>query len=820
MEARLLIALFLLNFCTAARAGLCVPLSQCHLSVDRLLSTDDSSNEGSLLESCKLEDNSQGVLCQSRAQPNVATRFLSPTQQTDDSAVVFPDLQGRIPPSSPEVTKPLTHRLDSDERFLVIASKQEKEDALAKVHDQFGSVSIRFKRPNSRGQPKANTPEGLQQRFGKIQEPGVEDIGQRSLETTQVLQELLKNNGLVLDSEPINETSSDEIIGEILESRFGPVEHIAPDQGGAIIFDDSAINNRSPGCILPPPTVCPSNQAAKYRTFTGECNNLVKPSKGSASTSFIRLFPNGYDDGIWAVRTRSVVAGRTLPSPREVSASVITTSPRHDRSRTLSVMQFGQFINHDFVSTPTMPLRVSSCCENGGRFPQQDKDPRCIPIRIPANDHFYSKFRITCMNQVRSLTADPDTCEAGPRNQLNQVSQYLDASNVYGSSEERARSLRTFAGDGKLKASLGNLLPVTNGRFQSGEGRFSENPGLTFMHTVWTREHNRVASVLKRQHPDWNEEKLFQESRRLVIAQYQHVIYNEFVPAILGTKFAEEHALLGNLENNARHFQFKYSPSFDPRVTAEFSTAAFRFGHAMVNDAFIFRSETGRVLGTLSMENSFFQDNLLKQQGFVTNMARTLIQQPPRTVDTTFSPAIHESLFSGQGQAGLDIVSLNINRGRDHGLPPYVTALQNCMNREIPNLSWRSLKEFMDAETIQRLRRVYSDVRDIDLFIGGISERAAPGALVGPTFQCVIGEQFFNGRYGDRFFYDNKKQPHSFNEDQLRQIRQSSWARILCDNVPELRFVQPLGLFSSSLDINPEQSCKSRAIGSVDLSFF
>ena len=68
----------------------------------------------------------------------------------------------------------------------------------------------------------------------------------------------------------------------------------------------------------------------------------------------------------------------------------------------------------------------------------------------------------------------------------------------------------------------------------SGDLRVNEQHNLLAMHTVWMREHNRVAKELKSQHSNWNDQKLYQEARRIVIGEYQHVLYNEWLPLIIG----------------------------------------------------------------------------------------------------------------------------------------------------------------------------------------------------------------------------------------------------------------------------------------------
>ena len=62
----------------------------------------------------------------------------------------------------------------------------------------------------------------------------------------------------------------------------------------------------------------------------------------------------------------------------------------------------------------------------------------------------------------------------------------------------------------------------------------NEQPQLTVIHTIWMREHNRIAKILRELNPTWSLETVFQEARRIVIAELQHITYKEFLPTLLG----------------------------------------------------------------------------------------------------------------------------------------------------------------------------------------------------------------------------------------------------------------------------------------------
>lgn len=113
----------------------------------------------------------------------------------------------------------------------------------------------------------------------------------------------------------------------------------------------------------------------------------------------------------------------------------------------------------------------------------------------------------------------------------------------------------------------------------------------------------------------------------------------------------------------------------------------------------------------------------------------------------------------------MDLIALNVQRGRDHGLPGYNQYRRLCGLQ--PMTSFADVGRLMQPGSQDPLSRVYKHVDDIDLFIGGAHEEPLEGALVGPTFACIVGEQARRLKKGDRFWYENGELPHSFKKSKL-----------------------------------------------------
>ncbi|CAL8130640.1 unnamed protein product [Orchesella dallaii] len=556
-----------------------------------------------------------------------------------------------------------------------------------------------------------------------------------------------------------------------------------------------------------------------YRTIDGSCNNQENVDWGKSQTAFQRILPPRYGDGVNSPRVRS--NGQPLPSPRLISDRSLPDENRPYRNFTLLLMQWGQFVDHDLTHTPIVKGENStgiSCCEDGHPLEASLRHPDCFPIQIPAGDTFYSQFNQQCMEFVRSLPAPRKECSLGPREQMTQVTHFLDCSQIYGSTERRAVSLREGEG-GRLLVQNNNgreLMPANPNEcsdpnqekfcFRAGDLRVNEQVHLALIHTIWFREHNRIARELEAKNPHWSDETLYQETRRIVIAEFQHITYNEFLPLILGPNYMRTF----ELQPTQKGYTELYNRNIDPSITNAFASAAFRFGHSMIQGVIKLFNPFGASRNKPFSQTQFQPFDVYDSTD---DLVRGLANQESQKMDRFASQSVTNHLFEGQSAFGLDLMSLNIQRGRDHGIPPYNDWREVCGLKRLT--SWRDFEAVTDKAMTDSLSAIYSSVDEIDLFVGGVSEKPLDGAVLGATFTCIVGDQFARLRRGDRFFYEEVTA--RFTEAQLDQLKKVSLAGVLCDNADDIGVIQPL-VFQKASFLNQRVPCPS--IPRLDLRFW
>ncbi|XP_029672350.1 uncharacterized protein LOC115240990 [Formica exsecta] len=585
-------------------------------------------------------------------------------------------------------------------------------------------------------------------------------------------------------------------------------------------------------CPQRDPPQCPP-ASLRYRTSDGSCNNLQNLWWGSAMSAMQRFLPPEYQDGVQTIRRSK--NGRPLPSARDITNRIHESKDIPLASVTHMLMQWGQFVDHDLTATGQsrgFNGTVPQCClpRGAGFQPPEFMHPECLPIAVNLRDSFYGPLGVRCLEFLRSGPAPKEGCKFGPREQLSQVTSYLDASTVYSSNAVHSDSLRIFRNGllqyGKIQSrrpllpkresDLCNRGSLSTTCFRAGDGRLSEQPALTSLHVVFLRLHNRIATELFALNSHWSDEKLFQETRRIVGAVIQHITYREFLPIVLGPRVMK----IFDLEVLKKGYYEGYDPTINPTIANSFSTAAYRFGHSLVQQSFIrFDSNHRPIFNNVSIHDEFSNPANLETAGSVDRLLLGLVNQPCQRRDEFITEEITNHLFQTPGFAfGMDLASLNIQRGRDHGLPPYVRWREPCSLSPIK--SFEDLDRVMSSEMARKFRSLYSSVEDIDLFSAGLAEKSVTGGLVGPTFACIIGQQFSNLRRGDRFWYENAESESSFTAGQLQQIRRITLAQVLCRTMDGIETIQPFVFLATDTLKNRRLSCDDPIIGQLNLEFW
>jgi len=478
---------------------------------------------------------------------------------------------------------------------------------------------------------------------------------------------------------------------------------------------------------------------------------MPQPERGAAHTPLLRLVEPAYADRV------SAPAGADRPGPRTISNIVVDEpEPIPNEARASAFLwQWGQFLDHDLSLTETT-------------------EDELFPIPVPLGDPLFDPFRTgrAVIELFRSLH-DPASGVglAHPRQQINLITSFIDASNVYGSELERTLAMRRHDGSGALILSDRGLLmynspgmPNAGGKddslFLAGDVRANEQVGLTAMHTLFVREHNRLARLIRLAHPTLTGDAIFERARALVSAEMQIITYQEFLPALLGP-------------DALRPYE-GFRSDVDPSISNLFSTAAFRLGHSMLNDRLLRLDRDGQPIpeGHLPLAQAFFAPERIKKEGGIEPLLRGFAAQRARKIDPYITSAVRNFLFGPPGAGGFDLASLNIQRGRDHGLPDY-----NSVRRGLglaPKTSFATISS--DLRIQQRLEEAYGDIERIDPWVGGLAEDHLAGALVGELFHTVLVEQFERLRDGDRCWYAEVFDPVT--ASQLEKIRLSDIIRM------------------------------------------
>lgn len=365
-----------------------------------------------------------------------------------------------------------------------------------------------------------------------------------------------------------------------------------------------------------------------------------------------------------------------LPHPRDVSNTLGQQSKSGNPDGISSVfVYFGQFIDHDISLTPIN--------KSNPQFIKLDKDDTLYHWNLNGSMEFFKS----------------------QRELVNMNTNKLDLSNVYGDTSERLAMIR----DGTtpfLKLGNDGLIHRDDiGNFICGDIRCNENTILIGFHTLFLLEHNRIAKKIQEKNPSLSDDEIFKKAREKNIHQYQKIIYEEWLPLLLG---------LDTFPFESTHL---YSNTF-------FSTVTFRFGHSMIPDHILFRDTKE------SLFDNFFQPLKITNLSILTEYMIGIQKVEQEEFDLQMVDSLRNHLFPKSSQR-LDLFSLNIQRGRDHNLGSFLKyANIYCHNPKSDNCFYKITK---DNQLARKLKKLYSSANRIDNFVGILAEPRYNKSLLGKT---------------------------------------------------------------------------------------
>ena len=349
----------------------------------------------------------------------------------------------------------------------------------------------------------------------------------------------------------------------------------------------------------------------------------------------------------------------------------------------------------------------------------------------------------------------------------------------------------------------------------AGDGRANENFALTSIHTIWARNHNHHVEGLEAAGFQGTAEELFQAAKMINEAEYQRVVFDEYLET-----------LLGGLRSQGTHGFEEYDPNANAGISHEFAGAVFRFGHSLIGQTMTVLDADGNptqvnlfdAFLNPSNDPSVFASPLppgyTPQPGYAQHGVNAIIggtvSQPAEDVDFNIVDAVRNDLV----RINADLFAFNVARGWDLGLGtlnqirsdlsastnPYVSEAVGFAGGDLsPYASWADFQQRnnLSNAVIAQFQQAYPDlvlaaadiaafqqinpdiaiamqgdgtgivsgIDRVDLWVGGLAEQHINGGVVGQTFWVVLSEQFERLQDGDRFYYISRFDNFDFYEN-------------------------------------------------------
>nr|XP_019934398.1 PREDICTED: dual oxidase 1 [Paralichthys olivaceus] len=511
--------------------------------------------------------------------------------------------------------------------------------------------------------------------------------------------------------------------------------------------------------------------------FDGWYNSLGSPRRGAVGSHLVRLVPAHYWDGVY-----QPVQEPLLPNPRRLS-SLLAQGPSgapSSRNQTVLSLFFGYHVTFEIFD-----LRLPGC------------PPEFMNIPVPKGDPVFDPAatgKVLLPFQRGPWDKESGQSPSNPRTQVNMVTAWIDGSSIYGPSTSWSDSLRSFSGGLLTPGSEWNMPkhggrpnlmwraadPSTgehgaDGLYELGNAWANENMFTAAEGIIWFRYHNYVASKLHEEHPEWSDEKLFQNARKTVVATFQNIALYEWLPGFLRDKKLPPYP--------------GYQKFVDPGISPEFQAAAIRFGITMAPPGVYMRNRTchfrqilnidGSSSPALRLCNSFWkrQSPNMKTSQDVDELLMGMASQIAEKEDNIVVEDLRDYMYGPLRFTRTDLVAMTIQRGRDFGLRSY-TELREALDLP-PVKTFEEINPKLNSinpKLLHDVAELYNrDISKLELFPGGLLESLdGPG----PVFSVIILDQFERIRNGDRFWFENK-QNGLFTDEEMQAIRNVTFHDVL-----------------------------------------
>jgi hypothetical protein len=388
----------------------------------------------------------------------------------------------------------------------------------------------------------------------------------------------------------------------------------------------------------------------------------------------------------------------------------------------------------------------------------------------------------------------------GPRDYGNTETHWWDASQLYGTSREKQRELRTLQ-DGKLKILDDGRLPDDPDQPGVDYTGFNENWwfGISLLHTLFTKEHNAICDVLKKENPRWSDQRLFDTAWLINSALMAKIHTVEWTPGIVNTPalwvamntnysgfFGQTFKdIVGRVGDSEIFSGIMGSPAEQHgarfALTEEF-VSVYRMHPLIPDDWNLYDHADGRFVE----QRPFFDLQGANTRGFMdgygmSDLMYSIGVEHPGQITLHNYPKALQRYERIDGHL-MDLATLDILRDRERGIPRY-----NDFREEMRMPRVRSFDELTDnKQWAEEIRRVYdNDIDKVDLQVGMYAEPLPPGFGFSDTAFRVFILMASRRLKSDRFFTDDFR-PEVYTQTGIDWVNKTKMKDVILRHYPEL----------------------------------